>query len=896
MNPLIWDDSPVTEVLTKVLEAMLPQSVVGRQTKENKDFVIWSYREDFSRLWSLDGRDARSIVGWALNGGDEALRTLVLVWDGMPSQKGTINVADFVLPFDWAFALSTTVIKECRAHEAGGVNGKLELPNLRVLILDLSSEKHVEAFSSNSLPAFGHAMPWIQMYRPIQSDRLELAALFSGSNDHYAISLLRTAITAGALGVKALLEDVRNPDRLLSLREAFIERDRSKDIEALTSLYKSSMLGARTRHDVGNLLAPLLLVEALPQNQRRPVKKALMEKYPLRTALKNLASIIGLDGNASGLPSTSSNIGIIQKLQDAGDVFERRNNVSFLLIDDQFSLGYQHLLASVLFGEQYHPGIGSGTTDKWRVQIAELGELNCHSSADQLLTILEGLRVVEDWNAPRLLQTHYHILILDLRLWTNQANRGRFFERVLKLCEALLAENIDDLRFKNALRRAKAIVSDRDLDQSELEALALFPLLISHIDPSLPIILFSSTQQRAVLDLVSHRPSIITGFAKPIFSGYGEEENLSGPLANLEDAITKGIYQHESRKIWEEIVKRADWVRSSSRERRFKGVRIKGTDKKLSTVYSISKSSIKGLAQEFCEYILTARFADSLLAIGNWSEHLLGGRLEKMPQPIVEFRATRKALEIEQATQGTTNYDQLFQRVWHLPVYREAIDEMLRGIAKGIEPQKKKEAMFVVLNRKDEPQLDPDLNVSGLGLKQPHSRSPARILGLFLDSDKKVRSLLPISTDWLKCLDKDVASAIVSVTNGFRNARAHRRVTPADSAELRNFAIWCWLWTLSGFFPADGAQLISIGDGVDRAKGLEATDFIRLKRPFIKSSGPMQLNGVASILSILTSLADVLRDGWLKVNDPILELALDRLLNSSSGLRKRDLLLGDYST
>ena len=222
MNSPTWDDTPVTEVLTRILGAMFPERVVGKQPKADKSFLVLSYRADFSKLWSLNGRDSKSLVAWALNGEIGTHRTFVIVWDGMPSQTGRINVADFVLPFDWAFALSATVLRECQVKHTGGhgLPQKLELPSLRILIVDLESEKHADAFSSNSLPVFGHAMPWIQIYKPIQSDRMELAALFSGSNDYYTISLLRNAITAGSLGIDALLQDVIKPDRLLSLRAA----------------------------------------------------------------------------------------------------------------------------------------------------------------------------------------------------------------------------------------------------------------------------------------------------------------------------------------------------------------------------------------------------------------------------------------------------------------------------------------------------------------------------------------------------------------------------------------------------------------------------------------------------------------------------------------------------
>jgi hypothetical protein len=589
MNSPVWEDSPVTEVLAKVLETTLPQRVSKKDPKAGKEFVVLSYRNDFVKIWNLDGRIGNSIVGWARSGDGATLRTLVLVWDGMPPQQETINVADFVLPFDWAFAVSVSAIREPGAHEKRGRNliEKSRLPNLRILILDLESENHSSAFSAKLLPAFGYAMPWIQIYKPLQSDRVELAALFSDSNDDYTISLLRNAIMPGSLGIEALMADLKMPNRLLSLREAFTEHDRSSDIEALISLYKSSMLSAGTRHDVGNLLAPLLLVNELPQNQRRAVKKTMMEDYPLRTALRNLATIIGLEGNESKPKSNSSSAGVIKETQEDGDISSRRSNIRFLLMDDQFSLGYQHLLASVLFGDGYDPSLGKGDAERWRVLIRGAGELTCVSSAESLLLILESLEPVTDWDEPRFLDVPSDILILDLRLWTNSTGREAFFDRLLKVCKQLGAENIPDDKFKRALQRAGIGSSDKSSEQGEVEALALFPLLLSHLDPSVPIVLFSSTHQRAVLELVSHRPNIVNDFAKPILSGYGEERSAAQVIADLKGALRKAVQLHEIRGAWSRL-RNTEWKISpvfECRTRRSDGSTVMG-------VYNAPESSV----------------------------------------------------------------------------------------------------------------------------------------------------------------------------------------------------------------------------------------------------------------------------------------------------------------
>jgi hypothetical protein len=77
----------------------------------------------------------------------------------------TINVENYVTPFDWAFALSRVVAGDgFRGSEgAGGA------PHLRILIFDLKSQENSGAFASEVFPVVGHAMPWVRIYRPVQA-------------------------------------------------------------------------------------------------------------------------------------------------------------------------------------------------------------------------------------------------------------------------------------------------------------------------------------------------------------------------------------------------------------------------------------------------------------------------------------------------------------------------------------------------------------------------------------------------------------------------------------------------------------------------------------------------------------------------------------------------------
>jgi hypothetical protein len=85
--------------------------------------------------------------------------------------------------------------------------------------------------------------------------------------------------------------------------------------------------------------------------------------------------------------------------------------------------------------------------------------------------------------------------------------------------------------------------------------LAVLPLILSVLDPGLPIILFSSTQHRSVTQAVRDYPSIITDFAKPYLGG--EDRDSADPqlvMADLSWATLQAFVMIEIRKVWLEAV------------------------------------------------------------------------------------------------------------------------------------------------------------------------------------------------------------------------------------------------------------------------------------------------------------------------------------------------------
>jgi len=247
-------------------------------------------------------------------------------------------------------------------------------------------------------------------------------------------------------------------------------------------------------------------------------------------------------------------------LKEDGGPFGRRKDVRFLLVDDQYRLGFHHIVGHTIFGAHYQPDNAREQTDSWHYE-GRLATLECVAAWDRLLDALSRCPpVAGDWAMPRRIAIpNCDVLLLDLRLWLKGQDERRrtFLIQLTEVADVLGARAISDPAFNHAYNAARSLADGSE--SSELAALALMPLLLSHYDSAFPIVLFSSTHQREVLGLVSHRPNIITTFSKPLLTGYGTmlvaEEGIPGLVAGLRRALEL----HEARVVWEKLPN-ASWT------------------------------------------------------------------------------------------------------------------------------------------------------------------------------------------------------------------------------------------------------------------------------------------------------------------------------------------------
>jgi hypothetical protein len=581
------------------------------------DYAVFSYRRDFVFLWGLDAGELAGIaLGLALSRGSELRReyTLIVVWDGIPEKGDEIAIDRHVTPYEWAVALTLALYDKRMAGR----------PRLRFLIFDTNPRER--SFIERSLFAVHNVIPWIQGYYVCEAGTEWLAEAALTEDDSDVLAQLRQAVPPDRHGPDCLMQDIVRPNRILTTFDTEDDGGRLGQLQVLRDLWRQELVKPGGRHAVANLMGPYVLANGLSK-ALRPDARTLIERASVsRQALAVVVAEIGLLRRSSDDDAPAVSIGF------AGDggPFSRRRGIRFLLIDDRYNLGYQHILGFVLFGRSYDGAKNDNVDGRWRYTESDIAELRCVDSAEQLLEILERSPAVSNWALPRSLTIpDCDVLLLDLRLWRDDEGLRRdFFANLVRICRKVGAEALRSDRFRTSFREAQKLADGKPAN--EILALPLLALLVSHYDASLPIVLFSSTHQREAMDLMAERPNIVTSFAKPLLMGYGEEQRPTEVARTLFDSLRRAVDLHEARVLWERI-ETVEW--GTSPAFKLDRARGKGSTPTSETFNAASASRSfsprhrggklrEALALLYVEYIQSARWID--FATQPW-EFLEGG-------------------------------------------------------------------------------------------------------------------------------------------------------------------------------------------------------------------------------------------------------------------------------
>ena len=542
--------SPVRDVLRLLADAVLPR-------EDDTVVRVLSYRDDFQQLWAI--ANERGLDDLVPSG---TKTTLVIVCDGPPEDRvevSPVSLEDRVTPYDWIVVLSVSLADKPRA--------------VRVLLLDLHGEQQQTAFGTRVFPLFLPQFPWVRVYQVhARRDRLRPG----GPSDSAAV--VGSAIGNSGFAFDQLLADVgvvedgvRIPYMTGAARELEVL------IPVLRDLWASSLTRFGDRHAVSNLVAPFILAQemvSLRLEGSQELQRTLT-RGSLREALFAQLQTLGLVGARSdtadtvtAAPSTAALRPALIRRRKRGqrvggaDVFRRFERVRVLLIDDQFELGYHDVLATLLFGhvppKHEVPDGVSSEYQEWSLTSLRSPK----RIIDSLRTTLSGPL---DWALPRVIgrdgadTLKLDVLLVDLRLFSSGAQRssaeeGAFLRELLALIGSWGDPPLDVpglSRIAEAARR-----QTQDGSHEDPLAYALLPALLNRLDPSLPIVLFSSTRQRSIIDAFKSSPSVVTLFGKPIVSGYIEGSTAANALI---ESLERALDLHEMRQAWLAIERCPGW-------------------------------------------------------------------------------------------------------------------------------------------------------------------------------------------------------------------------------------------------------------------------------------------------------------------------------------------------
>lgn len=494
----------------------LREAVHGWQVK--------SYSAEFSWFWKIRAAGAEHeppLLDWLRENADDQRRrdrNLLIVWYGMPSfENRPIKIANHLTPFDWALSLSHHLLSR-----------DSERPPLRIVILDCHSREMPNASGHYMVDSLLASLPWLWVVR----------LLPQGDDDR------TIADRFGADDLKKLIGNCSQADNSVPTLANQDHHQARKIVGALVQAWVGNLARSETHHDVNNILGPLVLHQSFAQTPS--------EHHLGRQALLQHARWLGLAPDKIGAGS--------DVWFDAQNVARELNRtMRFVLVDDQINNGWGDVVAAAL-GLALEAGVRQATPN----EITRLAEpvnnveLWGATSPHPLMKRLEEALEIDGTTHDRRFNLLFtgneggapplEVVLLDLRLATSREAEVAYFEAAIKLAETLTERHGDGswpwrpLADKNGgIDQLKSVVKDyaagKPGDTTYLQLLTLPVRILASVDLSLPIIVFSSTGQRSVVEEFKGYGNIITAFEKPRFLGYRAGDMLSEAKNNWAAAM-----------------------------------------------------------------------------------------------------------------------------------------------------------------------------------------------------------------------------------------------------------------------------------------------------------------------------------------------------------------------
>jgi hypothetical protein len=471
-------------------------------------YFDYSVTEDFRRLWALDAKAAA--VG-------TAPARIAIDWRGAPpGPPGFPGATDFVTPIDWMFG---------RAYVMQGLG---QTKPCEVLIIDRRPRMVAANFADEFRLALIDALPEMKVFSAFGGPTRDYVALESELRPPTAPVVPEQAVDTRDSSARSTAFR-HSPARLAALRNAWL----------------SYTVRSQDHHDLSNLLGPLALGEA-------PGGDASDGPSAVRVALYTMVDWLQLCEDRPRERATGWISGTAyERLADAAPI-------DAILVDDQAELGWARVVAGAL-GIADAPTVLSGSDAPTAVQHGT-GRLYFTIAPADLLDALKNRLAPQDPFARRIPLpggAEDQVVFLDLRLFPRRGVDERQF--YVDLCREVLGSRLTP-RWQHDDHFSSKVLTDRDrkileplvddpegllpsdrgraglafltcasaiLEDARISwqriaesslydyLLTLLPRYVAQLLFTTPIVLFSATSRRDLVEHFREYGNIVTAFEKP---------------------------------------------------------------------------------------------------------------------------------------------------------------------------------------------------------------------------------------------------------------------------------------------------------------------------------------------------------------------------------------------
>lgn len=410
---------------------------------------------DFARLWKLSESNKRILILWPKTAPDETV--------------SPVNTTPVVSPIELAVCLAS---KAADSPETWP----------QIAIIDLNPKANCSA-------------PLYRYFCSLRPDRIPWLKVFQADD------LLAASPASADCLEKVLFPDIpslvpNNTDD--ELRNRVIATYKQLRRQMRLNVSEEGSEAEFNRHNLANIIGPMIL-----RGGKLPTSEILIQggetialASPHASALSSvLESCALLSPPKSGTPADASS----------------GTGLDLLLVDDQAHHGWEAWIRETL------PGANLKTLPSPHALLALLkAQFQINSKGDASNDLRFRLTL------PEFAANQNPILLLDLRLFGgNWDAELRFYDELFPFveqhfCRSDLAWEGIDQELIDGLKTWRNNSAKTD-SAGHIQALTLLPRVLALADPSLPILLFSSTGKREITDILTDYGNIILEFEKPRF-------------------------------------------------------------------------------------------------------------------------------------------------------------------------------------------------------------------------------------------------------------------------------------------------------------------------------------------------------------------------------------------